>query len=149
MTVYPVNGARTIKRGRRTKAEVVELREALHEIVIDNEPVTVRGVFYLASSAGLVPKDDTKGYRPVQRELLKMRREGIIPWGYITDGSRTVYGLNRYGSLEFYAWQVARNYRRDYWHDSSEYVEIWLENLARKRGATGGNSPGGDRRVRT
>ena len=94
MTVYPVNGARTIKRGRRTKAEVVELREALHEIVMDNEPVTVRGVFYLASSAGLVPKDDTKGYRPVQRELLKMRREGIIPWGYITDGSRTVYGLN-------------------------------------------------------
>jgi hypothetical protein len=130
MTVYPVNGARTIKRGRRTKAEVVELREALHEIVMDNEPVTVRGVFYLASSAGLVPKDDTKGYRPVQRELLKMRREGIIPWGYITDGSRTVYGLNRYGSLESYARQVARNYRRDYWHDSSEYVEIWLEKEA-------------------
>jgi hypothetical protein len=60
MTVYPVNGARTIKRGRRTKAEVVELREALHEIVMDNEPVTVRGAFYLASSAGLIPKDDTR-----------------------------------------------------------------------------------------
>ena len=59
-----------------------------------------------------------------------MRREGIIPWGYITDGSRTVYGLNRYGSLESYAWQVARNYRRDYWHGSSEYVEIWLEKEA-------------------
>jgi hypothetical protein len=95
-----------------------------------NKPVTVRGVFYLASSAGLVPKDDTKGYRPVQRELLKMRREGIIPWGYITDGSRAVYGLDRYGSLESYARQVARNYRRDYWHGSSEYVEIWLEKEA-------------------
>jgi hypothetical protein len=114
MTSYPVNGARTIKRGRRTRAEVAELREALREIVMDNEPVTVRGIFYLASSAGLVPKDDTKGYRPVQRELLKMRREGIIPWGCITDGSRTVYGLNR----------------RDYWHDSPEYVEIWLEKEA-------------------
>jgi hypothetical protein len=92
--------------------------------------VTVRGVFYLAPSAALVPKDDTKGYRPVQRELLKMRREGIIPWGCITDGSRTVYGLNRYSSLETYARQVARNYRRDYWHDSPEYVEIWLEKEA-------------------
>jgi hypothetical protein len=130
MTVYPVNSARTIKRGRRTKAEVTELREALREIVMDNEPVTVRGVFYLASSAGLVPKDDTRGYRPVQRELLKMRREGIIPWGCITDGSRMVYGLNRYGSLKSYAQQVARNYRRDYWHDSPEYVEIWLEKEA-------------------
>ena len=130
MTVYPVNGARTIKRSRRTKAEVDELREALRKIVMENEPVTVRGVFYLASSAGLIPKDDTKGYRPVQRELLKMRREGIIPWGYITDGSRTVYGLNRYGSLESYAQQVALNYRRDYWHGSPEYVEIWLEKEA-------------------
>jgi hypothetical protein len=130
MLAMSVYGARTIKRGRRTKVEVAELREALHEIVMDNEPVTVRGVFYLASSAGLVPKDDTKGYRPVQRELLKMRREGIIPWGCITDGSRTVYGHNRYGSLEFYARQVARNYRRDYWHGSPEYVEIWLEKEA-------------------
>lgn len=128
MNVY---GARTIKkRGRRTKAEVQELRDGLFEIVVRNMPVTVRGAFYLATSAGLVPKDDAKGYRPVQRELLKMRREGLIPWGYITDGSRTVYGVNRYGSLESYAKQVARNYRRDYWHDSPEYVEIWLEKEA-------------------
>jgi hypothetical protein len=122
--------ARTIKRARRTKVEVEELRAALREIVEENMPVTVRGVFYLAASAALVPKDDTKGYRPVQRELLKMRREGTIPWGYITDGSRTVYGLNRYGGLESYAKQIARNYRRDYWHDSPEYVEIWLEKEA-------------------
>jgi hypothetical protein len=107
-----------------------ELRDGLLEIVMKNLPVTVRGVFYLAESAGLVPKDDAKGYRPVQRELLKMRREGGIPWGYITDGSRTVYGLNRYAGLESYARQVARNYRRDYWHDSPEYVEIWLEKEA-------------------
>ncbi len=132
MTVYSVNGACTIKRGRRTKAEIRDLRDALAAIVEENEPVTVRGVFYLAVSAGLVPKDDAKGYRPVQRELLKMRREGIIPWGYITDGSRTVYGDRRYRSLDSYARQVARNYRRDYWGESSEYVEMWLEKEALK-----------------
>lgn len=128
MSVY---GARAIKkRGRRTKAEIRELRDTLFEIVVKNMPVTVRGAFYLAASAGLVPKDDAKGYRPVQRELLKMRREGIIPWGYITDGSRSVYGHSRYGGLESYAKQVARNYRRDYWHDSPHYVEVWLEKEA-------------------
>jgi hypothetical protein len=131
MTVYPVNGARTIKgRGRRTKAEVEALREALYEIVAESEPVTVRGVFYLAETAGLVPKDDTKGYRPVQRELLKMRREGIIPWGWITDGSRSRFGYRRYGGLDSYARQVAANYRRDYWHNSAEYVEVWIEKEA-------------------
>jgi hypothetical protein len=128
MSVY---GAGTTNRhGRRTKAEIAELRDALYEIVADNEPATVRGVFYLAETAGLVPKDDTKGYRPVQRELLKMRREGIIPWGWITDGSRTRFGHHRYGGLESYARQVAANYRRDYWHGSPEYVEMWIEKEA-------------------
>jgi hypothetical protein len=130
MTVYPVNGARTIKRGRRTKAEIAELRETLYEIVAENQPATVRGVFYLAETAGLVPKDDTTGYRPVQRELLKMRREGLIPWGWITDGSRSRFGHHRYGGLESYARQVAANYRRDYWHGSREYVELWIEKEA-------------------
>lgn len=130
MTVYPVNGPRTIKRGRRTKAEVSELRDALYEIVAENQPATVRGVFYLAEVAGLVPKDDTTGYRPVQRELLKMRREGLIPWGWITDGSRSRFGHHRYGGLESYARQVAANYRRDYWHGSEEYVEFWIEKEA-------------------
>ncbi|MDP9477660.1 MAG: hypothetical protein M3R38_18580 [Actinomycetota bacterium] len=128
MSVY---GARTIKgRGRRTKAEMEALRNALFEIVAENQPATVRGVFYLAETAGLVPKDDAKGYRPVQRELLKLRREGIIPWGWITDGSRSRFGYRRYGGLESYAQQVAANYRRDYWHDSEERVEVWIEKEA-------------------
>ncbi len=128
MSVY---GARTIKgRARRTKAEIGALREALYEIVEANEPATVRGVFYLAETAGLVPKDDATGYRPVQRELLKMRREGMIPWGWITDGSRSRFGYRRYGGLDAYAKQVAANYRRDYWHGSDQYVEVWIEKEA-------------------
>ena len=106
------------------------LREALFEIVAENQPVTVRGAFYLATSRGVIPKTENEGYRPVQRELLKMRREGVIPWGWITDGSRTRFGHRRYGGLDSYARQVAANYRRDYWHDSDEYVEIWLEKEA-------------------
>jgi hypothetical protein len=129
--VSDVYGARTIKkRRRRTKAEMEALREALFEIVAENEPATVRGIFYLASSAGVVPKTENEGYRPVQRELLKMRREGLIPWGWITDGSRSRFGYKRYGGLDSYARQVATNYRRDYWHDSEEYVEVWLEKEA-------------------
>ncbi len=128
MSVY---GARTIKkRARRTKADMEALREALFEIVAENEPVTVRGAFYLASSPGVVPKTENEGYHPVQRELLKMRREGVIPWGWIPDGSRSRFGYRRYGGLDSYARQVAANYRRDYWHDSPEYVEIWLEKEA-------------------
>ena len=95
MTLY---GARTIKkRNRRTKVEMEALRDALFEIVAENQPVTVRGAFYLATSRSVIPKTENEGYRPVQRELLKMRREGVIPWGSITDGSRTRFGHRRYG----------------------------------------------------
>jgi ribosomal protein S10 len=107
--------------------EIEELREALYEIVEEHYPITVRGAFYQATARGVIPKTETEGYRPVQRELLKMRREGVIPWGWITDGSRTVFGQRRYGSLDSYAQQVASNYRKDYWHGSEEYVEIWME----------------------
>ena len=124
MSVY---GARTIKRNRRTKAEIEKLREVLYEIVEEHHPISVRGAFYQATACGVIPKTENEGYRPVQRELLKMRREGVIPWGWITDGSRTVFGHRRYGSLDSYACQVASNYRKDYWCDSDEYVEVWLE----------------------
>jgi hypothetical protein len=78
--VSDIYGARTLKkRKRRTKAEMEALRETLYEIVAENAPATVRGIFYLASSAGVVPKTENEGYRPVQRELLKMPRERVIP----------------------------------------------------------------------
>ena len=126
-----VYGARTIKkRTRRTKAAMEALRASLYEIDAENAPATVRGVFYLASSSGVVPKDEAKGYRPVQREVLRMRREKAMPWGWITDGSRARFGYRRYGGLDSHARQVAANYRRDYWHDSEEYVEVWLEKEA-------------------
>jgi len=104
-----------------------ELREALYYIVEGHYPITVRGAFYRATARSIVPKTENEGYRPVQRELLKMRREGVIPWGWITDGSRTIFGNRRYGSLDSYARQVAGSYRKDYWYNSEEYVEIWME----------------------
>jgi hypothetical protein len=36
------------------------LREALFEIVAENQPVTVRGAFYLASSRGVIPKTENE-----------------------------------------------------------------------------------------
>lgn len=108
------------------------LRDGLYEIVEEHAPITVRGVFYRATTRGIVPKTENEGYRPIQRELVKMRREGLIPWGWITDGSRSVYGHHRYRSLRSYASQVATNYRKDYWFDADERVEIWLEKEALK-----------------
>jgi hypothetical protein len=89
--------------------------------------MTVRQVFYQATVRGLVPKDETRGYRVVQRRLVQLREEGHVPYGWITDNARMVRGMSRYRDLGAFANEVSELYRRDYWARSSERVEIWLE----------------------
>lgn len=113
-----------------SRAELAALDAALVEIVAAYRPITVRGAFYQAVGRGLVPKDETKGYRLVQRRLLKLREDLDIPYGWITDGSRTVYGHVRYRDAQEFAATVKTRYRQDYWAEADEYVEIWIEKEA-------------------
>ena len=124
MSVY---GTSPIKRTRRTQDDVTRLDYALYQIVETDPPMTVRQVFYQATVHGLVPKDEAKGYRVVQRRLVALRADGVVPYGWITDNARMVRGLNRYSSLEDFAAQSAQLYRRDYWARSDVRVEVWLE----------------------
>ncbi len=132
MTVYPVNGTSTIKRTRRTRAEIEALDTALREIDDQFRPVTVRQVFYQAVNRGLVPKSETKGYRVVQRRLVALRESGDIPHGDIVDGTRYVHGHRRYHDLDEFTTYAAGLYRKDYWSTSPVNVEIWLEKDALK-----------------
>jgi len=122
-----VYGASPIKRQRRSKAELEALDGALAEIVSEIEPATVRQVFYQAVVRGLAPKDEARGYKLVQRRLLKLRESGEVPYGWITDNVRIVRGHSRYEGPGDYAQVAAEFYRRDYWADSPVNVEVWLE----------------------
>lgn len=122
-----VYGASPIKRERRTRAELEALDFALALIVGEIEPATVRQVFYQAVVRGLVPKDEARGYKLVQRRLVKLRECGEIPYGWITDNVRLVRGYSRYNGPNDYAQVAAEFYRRDYWAESTVNVEVWLE----------------------
>ena len=121
-----------IKRTRRTRTEIEALDEALTEIVEMFRPVTVRQVFYQAVNRALVPKSETKGYRVVQRRLVALRESGVIPHGYIVDGTRYVHGYRRYYDLDEFTTYAAGLYRKDYWATSEVNVEVWLEKDALK-----------------
>jgi hypothetical protein len=128
-----VYGTSPIKRRiRRTRTEIEALDAALVEIVEEYKPVTVRQVFYQAVNRSLVPKDETRGYRVVQRRLVALRGEGEIPYGYIVDGTRYVHGHRRYNDLDEFATYAAGLYRKDYWANSEVNVEVWLEKDALK-----------------
>jgi hypothetical protein len=114
------------KRGRRPAAEMEWLKFRLYVLASRERPATVRSMYYRMVSAGFLPKDD-RAYRLVQRTILDMRRQGLMPWRWITDSSRRVWGRPRFGDMESYADYVASNYRKDYWLESPVNVEVWCE----------------------
>ena len=124
-----IYGARTIsfgKKGRRPDAEMAWLKFRLYMLARQERPATVRSMYYRMEAAGFIPKSEA-AYRLVQRTNLDMRRRGIIPWRWVTDSSRRVWGRARFGDMESYAEYVASNYAKDYWLESPVNVEVWCE----------------------
>jgi hypothetical protein len=116
-----------VKRTRRTKAQMAALHDAIVEAVAIDSPVSVRGVFYRLVTMGAVPKDEKRGYQPVQRELVKLRREGRVPYESITDGTRWTLKPDTYESPEAALRATARLYRRDLWSRSDSRLMVFSE----------------------
>lgn len=124
-----VNESRPIKRDRRTRAEVEALCGALFEIVEEFKPMTVRQVFYQATSRDLIPKTEA-GYRTVVRLLTRMRKADEMPYSWLADSTRWVRRAQTHSSMEEALWLTAETYRRSLWIGSDVSVEIWLEKEA-------------------
>ncbi len=124
-----IGGASPIKsrrRGRPRDREVERRRDALVDIVRAAQPATVRQVFYLAETLGLVPKSD-EGYRRVQNDLVLLRREARIPYGWITDGTRWQRKPGTFDGIAEALQTTAEGYRKSLWRNADAYVEIWCE----------------------
>jgi hypothetical protein len=118
------------RRYRRTQAELAEIDAAIYETAEAERPCTVRALFYRLVSAGLVPKTDkgeNNGYGVVQRQALKMRRSGELPYGWITDGSRIRIRPRTFSSAQAALENTTRMYRRDLWINQHVHVEVWTE----------------------
>ena len=113
-------------RHRRTNAELAQIDAAILEVAEAENPVTVRGLFYRVMSLGLVPKTE-RGYYVVQRQTLKLRRAGVLPYGWITDGTRLRLKPLTWSSTQAALQNTAKMYRRDLWIDQDVHVEIWTE----------------------
>ncbi len=127
MTAEGLSGASAHKSiGRPLAPETLALMDGLAKIMAEQAPLTVRGAFYQAETAGLVVKSE-QGYRKVQRLLVKMREQGLIPWQAITDGTRWRRGPVTWRSPDEALRSWSEGYRRDLWANSGEIVEVWLE----------------------
>ena len=107
-------------------AETLAIRDAIEALQDTFEQVTVRGAFYQLTTRGVVEKTEG-GYRQVQRQALLMRREGLLPWEFIADGTRWVYAPETWDSTEDALRETAHTYRRNLWRSQGVRVEVWLE----------------------
>ncbi len=83
-------------------------------------------MFYRVVSAGGVPKDDA-GYKAIGRQLVKLRRAGVVDYSDIADGTRWITRPDTYNSVEDALRETARLYRRALWSHSVHRVQIFSE----------------------
>jgi hypothetical protein len=118
--------ARPVRRSRRTKAQIADLDEAIVRAVEDDAPVSLRGVFYRVVSASAVDKSET-GYEAVGRRLLALRREGLVSYWDIVDGTRWTFKPTTFDSARDALRRTRNAYRQQLWADQDCVVQIYSE----------------------
>jgi hypothetical protein len=101
-------------RGRPLASVTLAIRDAIDGLWHEQEQMTVRGVFYALTVRGVVDKTEA-GYRQVQRQVLLLRREKLLPWEFIADGTRWVHAPETWDAAEDALDETARTYRRNLW----------------------------------
>ncbi|MCX7428735.1 MAG: hypothetical protein NTW96_24300 [Planctomycetia bacterium] len=98
----------------------------MHDQLAEENPMTVRQVFYRLVSMRVIDKTEAE-YQTVVRLLGMMRRAGEIPYSWIADATRWMRKPRTHGSLDSMLRLTAGTYRRALWDDQNVYVEVWLE----------------------
>lgn len=122
--------ASPIKRQRRTGAEMADIRAAMLAVLEQDQPMTVRQVFYRLVAAGAIEKTEAEYNGTVCRLLTEMRLAGDIPFDWIADSTRWMRRPITHTGVASVMEQTARMYRRKLWEDQPVYCEVWLEKEA-------------------
>lgn len=100
--------------------------ESISDIVLEEAPTSIRHAYYAAVVQGLVPKTEA-GYAKVQRAILKLRRNGSLPYSTVVDNTRWMRKPMSYDSTEEALRETAAVYRRALWSQSPWRLEVWAE----------------------
>ena len=105
------------------------MRQVTLDILGGDHPQSVRHIFYRMTDPRLdcaVEKTEM-GYRHVQHQSSEMRKQGLLPYGWISDATRRGYFVTTFSSASDFVRRMAGLYRADAWRDADAYVEVWCE----------------------
>jgi hypothetical protein len=63
----------------------------------------------------------------VSKQLVYARENGIIPWEWIVDETRSAEKVLTWTDTDERITAAVRNYRRDYWQEQPYRIEVWSE----------------------
>jgi hypothetical protein len=116
-----------MKMGRGRAQRSLDLIKAMYEIAEEGQPITGRGVGYKLFSLNLIPSMGRNDMQVVYRLLKEAREEGTIPWEWIVDETRELEQVATWDNATEYLRCTARDYRRDFWQQQQERVQVWSE----------------------
>jgi hypothetical protein len=97
------------------------------DIVLEEQPLTVRRVLYRCASQGIVAGTDDSCYNQVQRLVLQLRRKSFLNYRWISDSTRSRDKNSSWSGLEDFS-ETARNaYRKDLWSRQAWHIEVFTE----------------------
>jgi hypothetical protein len=105
----------------------LDLIEAMYRAAESAQPITGRGIGYKLFTAGLIPAMDQSSMQRVYRLLKEARERGMIPWKWIVDETRSLERVASWDDPEEYIEAVHRSYKRDFWTQQPNRVEVWSE----------------------
>lgn len=115
------------KMPRGLSQETRNLRRAIrYAFELQDKPVTVRQLYYRLTVIGACAKTES-GYKRVQRQLVEMRRQGLVPYDWIADNTRWMRKPHTYDGLGDFLAHAKQFYRQDLWARAKVYTEVWCE----------------------
>ncbi len=105
----------------------LDLIEAMYAAAEAAQPITGRGIGYKLFTQGLIPSMGRADMQRVYRLLKEARERGDLPWSFIVDETRELERTASWSDPAEYVGIVSRSYRRDFWLQQPERVEVWSE----------------------
>jgi hypothetical protein len=102
------------------------IRERLLQYAAQYGPITVRGLYYAVLAAGLIDKSEDNS-KKLGRLVTKLRRDGILPWESVVDGSRSVHAPPMYPSIRDGVGEMLDYIRIDPWATKRHTVIVLIE----------------------
>ena len=105
----------------------LDLIDAARAILQDIRPASVRAVCYQLFMRGLIDNMSKGQTDRVSKQLVYAREEGIIPWRWIVNETRSVERVASWNDPEEFMEEKIRWYRKNFWQEQPVRVEVWSE----------------------